>query len=376
MTSAPLAGFTVGITADRRREELESLLVRRGARVVSAPAIRLVPLADDTELREATAACLEAPVDILVATTGIGFRGWMEAVQGWGLDDALHSALEKSLILCRGPKARGAVRAAGLVDAWAPESESSSEVLEYLLQRDLDGLRIVVQLHGEPLPDFVDALEAAGAFVVEIPVYRWTLPQDVTALERMIESIVRGELDAVTFTSALAVTSMLRVSTRMGLQPALLDALRNRVTACCVGPVTAAQLERLGVRTLVPERARLGALVRSIEDGLPRTCRSLPVAGHRLSVRGHAAVLNGVAIELPPSPMAVLRVLSQEPGRVVSRRDLLAALPEAADEHAVEMVVSRLRAALGDARIVQTVVKRGYRLAFDPEAAHGEVAAD
>ena len=35
---------------------------------------------------------------------------------------------------------------------------------------------------------------------------------------------------------------------------------------------------------------------------------------------------------------------------------------QAATEHAVEMAVARLRAALGT-RVVQTVVKRGYRLA-------------
>ena len=35
------------------------------------------------------------------------------------------------------------------------------------------------------------------------------------------------------------------------------------------------------------------------------------------------------------------------------------------------MAVTRLRTALGDTRVVQTVVKRGYRLAFEPEANGG-----
>jgi uroporphyrinogen-III synthase len=35
----------------------------------------------------------------------------------------------------------------------------------------------------------------------------------------------------------------------------------------------------------------------------------------------------------------------------------------------VEVAVGRLRAALGDPRIIQTVVKRGYRLAYEPERA-------
>ncbi|GAA4056814.1 hypothetical protein GCM10022214_05700 [Actinomadura miaoliensis] len=36
-----------------------------------------------------------------------------------------------------------------------------------------------------------------------------------------------------------------------------------------------------------------------------------------------------------------------------------------ADEHAVEMAVARLRRGLGRSGIVETVVKRGYRLACD-----------
>jgi uroporphyrinogen-III synthase len=44
----PLAGFTVGVTAARRAAELTALLERRGAEVMNAPAIRIVPLADDT----------------------------------------------------------------------------------------------------------------------------------------------------------------------------------------------------------------------------------------------------------------------------------------------------------------------------------------
>ncbi|MEV5463864.1 uroporphyrinogen-III synthase, partial [Streptomyces cellulosae] len=50
----PLAGFTVGVTAARRADELGALLQRRGAAVLHAPALRIVPLADDSELLAAT----------------------------------------------------------------------------------------------------------------------------------------------------------------------------------------------------------------------------------------------------------------------------------------------------------------------------------
>ena len=172
--NVPLAGYLVGVTAERRREELGAALERQGAQVVHGTAIRVVPLADDTQLHEATTRCLTAPPDITVTTTGVGFRGWLEAAQGWGVGDDLLRALAASTILTRGPKVRGAVRGAGLRETWSPESESSDEVLEHLLsEHELTGRRIAIQLHGDPLREFVDTLRGAGAEVVEVPVYRW-----------------------------------------------------------------------------------------------------------------------------------------------------------------------------------------------------------
>ena len=81
----PLSGFTVGVTAARRADELGAMLERRGATVQHAPALRIVPLADDTQLLAATRELIERPPDITVATTGIGFRGWVDAAGGGGL---------------------------------------------------------------------------------------------------------------------------------------------------------------------------------------------------------------------------------------------------------------------------------------------------
>jgi uroporphyrinogen-III synthase len=363
----PLAGFTVAVTSSRRRDELGALLEQWGARVVYAPALRLVPIADDVVLRRATAECMAAPLDLVIATTGFGFRGWLEAAEGWGVADGLLDHLRDTTIVARGPKARGAVRASGLTDSAALSAESTEDILGLLRLRPMAGQRVAVQMYGEPSPELVDALRGAGATVIEVPVYRWAMPEDIGAVSRLVDAVVSRSVDAVAFTSAPAVSHLVKVAESSGQLDALLTAFRRDVLAVCVGPVAAAPFDRLGVPTARPSRARLGALAREIVTSLPERCRPVRASGHVLEVRGHAVVLDGELRPLPPGPMSVLRLLARQPGRVVSRADLLATLPgDSSDEHAVETTVGRLRTVLGDARIVRTVVKRGYRLACEP----------
>ncbi|WP_217142828.1 uroporphyrinogen-III synthase [Streptomyces sp. AC627_RSS907] len=363
----PLAGFTVGVTAARRADELGALLQRRGAAVLHAPALRIVPLADDSELLATTKQLIDQAPDVVVATTAIGFRGWIEAADGWGLGDALLGRLREVELLARGPKVKGAVRAAGLTEEWSPASESMAEVLDRLLEEGVDGRRVVVQLHGEPLPGFVEALREGGAEVVGVPVYRWLPPEDLGPVDRLLDAAVARGLDAVTFTSAPAAASLLARAEERGLLPGLLAALGHDVLPACVGPVTAVPLQAHGVDTVQPERFRLGPLVQLLCQELPGRARALPVAGHRMEIRGHAVLVDGELRPVPPAGMALLRALSRRPGWVVPRADLLRALPGAGrDEHAVETAMARLRTALGAPKLIQTVVKRGYRLALDP----------
>ncbi|MFB8083293.1 MULTISPECIES: uroporphyrinogen-III synthase [unclassified Streptomyces] len=367
--AGPLAGFTVGVTAARRADELIALLRRRGAAVVHGPALRIVPLADDTELLAATKELIGHAPDVVVATTAIGFRGWVEAAEGWGCGEELLAVLRDVELLARGPKVKGAVRAAGLTESWSPGSESMAEVLDRLLGEGVAGRRIALQLHGEPLPGFVEALTAGGAEVVGVPVYRWMPPEDIGPLDRLLDAVLSGSLDAVTFTSAPAAASLLSRAGERGVRAALVAALRHDVLAVCVGPVTALPLQAEGIDTYAPERFRLGPLVQLLCTELPARSRVLPVAGHRVEVRGHAVLVDGLLRPVPPAGMALLGLLARRPGWVVSRADLLRALPGAGrDEHAVETAMARLRAALGTPKLIQTVVKRGYRLALDPAA--------
>ncbi|GAA4556259.1 uroporphyrinogen-III synthase [Pseudonocardia xishanensis] len=264
---ASLGGLRVGVTASRKAAELGELLARRGARPVFGPAVRIVPVEEDEQVAAATRGLVTAPPDVTVVTTGIGFRGWLAGAERWGVRVELQEMLGRGEIIARGPKAKGAVRAAGLSEVWSPATESSAEVLTHLLARGVAGARIAIQLHGDPLTEIVSALTDAGADVLGLTVYRWVPPADPGPVDALTDALVSGGLDAVTFTSAPAVAGLLRRADERGLRARVVAAMRSgRVPAVCVGPVTAAPLEELGVATVQPTRSRLGPMVRALEE--------------------------------------------------------------------------------------------------------------
>ena len=352
--SSPLAGYRIGVTAARKVEEQVQLLERRGATVIWAPALSTDPnRVDDASLRAATDEVLARPIDLFLATTGIGMRTWFAAAESWGVLDKLVEALGESEILARGPKSVGALRRQGLRELWAPESEEFEDVLEHLRGRDLTGKRIVVQEHGQSLSMAAHALRRRGADVTTVAIYRVVSADDPEPMFHLVDEIADRALHAVTFTSAPAVAALMEAAGSTGRRDEVIGAFQDDVLASCVGPVTAAAFEMWGVPSIYPDRSRLAAMVKQLETELPSRSDglSVSVAGHTLLLHGDEVLLDGAAVRLTPAPLAVLQALLVNPGQVVSRRELLAALPSgtASSEHAVETAVARLRRRSGPA---------------------------
>ncbi|WP_035911845.1 uroporphyrinogen-III synthase [Knoellia sinensis] len=361
-----MAGCVVLVTADRRSSELASALTRRGATVRHAPALTIVPHEHDEELLVATKELIASPPDVVVITTGIGLRGWIEAADAAGHADELLEILGRARLIARGPKARGAIQAAGLTADWVAESETSAEILELLLDEGVSGLRIAVQHHGAGADGLDTELAAAGADVASLVVYRWGPTPDPEALAQSVRDAAAGEIDAVVFTSAPGAHAWLAAADAQGATDAVVArCISGALVAASVGPVTSVPLQDRGIEPIVPDRGRLGALVRRLVHHYEeaQTSAVATVAG-QVQVRRTVALLDGRVLPLSPSGLAVLRLLVEADGEVVSRGEVLEVLPgDSTDPHAAEVAIGRLRDA-GGRTLVQTVVKRGYRLAL------------
>jgi uroporphyrinogen-III synthase len=268
-TSSGLAGRRVGITADRRWRAQADLLEKLGAEILHGPTIRTVDLSHDETLRRATLDLIERPPDFLVGTTGMGMTMWLEAADAWALGGPLRDALRQGRIVARGAKAFSALRRQGFEVAWQAPSETMEEVVDFLTGQGIGSARVALQLFDPAGHPSTAALAARCRELVEVPVYRWLMPDDIGPATRLIEEMCAGAVDAVTFTSQPAVHHLFRIAEGVGRAEDLRAACNGAVLPVCVGPVCADAALAEGItRPAWPDPPRLAAMVRLVASAL------------------------------------------------------------------------------------------------------------
>ncbi len=370
--TGPLAGFVVGVTADRRAEEQITLLEQSGATCVAGPVIRTQALGPPEALHAATLAVVEHPPEVVILTTGIGVRGWLEAAEAMGLAERLRASLAGAAVLARGPKTTGAALAGGIEVTWSAATATTAEIADYLGNEiagrpALRGRRVAVQLDGSLDDSLTAKITALGAEVVKVPVYRWTMPDDLAPGTRLIRAVAESNVDAVTFTARPAVENFAALARSLDLAEPVMAAFAGGVVPVCIGPVCAAAAEEAGFGApFQPDRPRLGAMVRQLGAWFATRRRTLSLAGMTVDIQGRrVTVADRGPVHLSDRERRVLEVLAERPGVVHSKRALLGSVWNShdADDHVVEVTVARLRQRLGPAGVgIETVVRRGYRL--------------
>lgn len=194
------------------------------------------------------------------------------------------------------------------------------------------GMAVDVSLDGD------DALQHIGTYRYDVVVLDRDLP--VVHGDEVCRSIVEGDCD-----------SRILMLTAAGTLEDRVDGLSQGADDYLSKPFEFAELV-----------ARIRALGRRARPALP------PVLVHgdiRLDPARRTAVRAGRPLSLSPKEFAVLEILLEARGIVVSTEELLErGWDEMADPftHVVKMTISRLRSKLGDPPVIETVAQAGYRI--------------
>jgi len=259
----------IAILESRLGEELAGLVAKRGGVPVHAPALAELPDLDPAEIAALVESLAARPAKLFVFQTAVGTRALFALTDSLGLTERLLGFIERSMVVARGPKPTGALRARGVrIDAVAADPFTTREVLESIKDVPLEGARVVVQRYGSANAGLDRALEARGAQVAEVPTYRWSLPADTGPLERLIGALERGELHAVVFTNAEQARNLFAVAARSNRGQSLREAL-NRTLVASIGPVASAALREHEVAIGLESRPpKLGALMSALDSAL------------------------------------------------------------------------------------------------------------
>ncbi|MDA1185736.1 MAG: uroporphyrinogen-III synthase, partial [Acidobacteria bacterium] len=217
---------------------MAALVSNHGGLPVLAPALREVPLEANPEATACVDALVQGDVDCVVFLTGVGTRALLDIVDRAGSREAFVAALGKTRVVARGPKPLAVLRELK-VPVWvtAPEPNTWRDLLAALDATGvpLSGLRVAVQEYGVSNPELLQGLEARGAVVTRVPVYRWALPEDVAPLRSAVSSLAAGEIAVVIVTTATQVAHLFQIADTMGQADAVRESLR-RVVVASIGP--------------------------------------------------------------------------------------------------------------------------------------------
>jgi uroporphyrinogen-III synthase len=262
-------GKRIAVLEARLGKQLADLVTQRGGVPFHAPALAELPDLEPAKIATLVQSLEQRPPKLAVFQTGVGTRALFSATDGLGVTARFVALLEKSTVVVRGPKPTAALRARGVrIDRAAADPFTTHEVLEAITDFDLKGARVIVQRYGTANTELDSALEARGAEVVEIPTYRWSLPQDTRQLAELIGALERREMDAAVFTNAEQVRNLFLVAQNIQKTQALRDGL-NATLVASIGPVASAALRdaqvKIGVEASPP---KLGALLSALEAAL------------------------------------------------------------------------------------------------------------
>jgi uroporphyrinogen-III synthase len=289
VTGPSFQGLNVLVLESRRSQEMAALVKTYGGTPIVAPALREVPLESNPQAMAFAEALIRGEFDVVILLTGVGTRALLDVVGGAGKRDEFVAALAETRVVPRGPKPLSVMRELGLAPwVMVPEPNTWREILAAIDQvgidkvagglqasgKILDGVDVAVQEYGVSNPDLVKGLEARGARVTSVPVYRWALPENLEPLRAAVSSVARGEVDVAIFTTGMQVVHLFQVAGMMQQEDAVRAALGSMVVAS-IGPTTSEELRQQQLTIdLEASHPKMGFLVREAAERSPDLLRA------------------------------------------------------------------------------------------------------
>ncbi|MGC6450933.1 MAG: uroporphyrinogen decarboxylase [Pirellulaceae bacterium] len=256
-------GMQVASFESRRADDIRRLIERYQGQPHVSPSMREVALEENRPSIDLANRIMTGEIDVFIVMTGVGFKHLIKAVEHHIDLARFINCLRDMTTVTRGPKPVAAMKEFGITPTIkVPSPNTWREILSTLdTECPVNHLTIAIQEYGKPNPSLVAGLEARGAHIQTVKVYRWELPEDIGPLENNIRTIVAGEMDVLMFTSAHQVTNLFSLAKQMGLEEQLTSQFDECVVVS-IGPTTTEWMKHLSLPVdLEPDSPKMGPMV-------------------------------------------------------------------------------------------------------------------
>lgn len=268
----------VALLEARMSSELASLVRRHGGEALCAPAVREATLEAGAAVGALLNRLSAGEIAVIFFLTGVGVKALLQEAEQLNRAPELLDALRKLTTVARGPKPSAALKQLQVpVSLSIEEPYTTGEIVAALDRLQVQGKGVALLHYGERNAQLAEALLARGAWLEEICLYEWQLPEELEPLRVLIDEIINGRVDAVAFTSQIQARHLFQIAAEEGKSEALRTALNSKTTVAAVGPTCAAALENLGViPQIVPSPPKMGQMILALSEYLEQK-------GHRAS---------------------------------------------------------------------------------------------
>ncbi len=310
-------GATVVSFESRLADAMTESIRRRGGQPLSAPSLREIPLSENAEAFSFAEKLFAGRIDLLICMTGVGTRILLEALATRYDKQQVLEAFSRLTVVARGPKPIRVLKENNIpITITVPEPNTWLEIIHELDHNSrslaLEGKTVAVQEYGVSNEKLIQALKQRGANVLQVPVYRWALPQDTAPLLQAIREITDGKVQMALFTNAAQVDHLLRFASGEGLEPSLREALK-RMVITSIGPMTSEALHEHGLSVdFEPSHSKMGILVNEAADHAAELIREKKEGPARRYVNTKATQVSAVGRQDSP----FLKACRREPTSV------------------------------------------------------------
>jgi len=288
-----LRGLTIAITGSRRASELAKIVENFGGKPYIAPTVGIeANLGKPNEaIMEFINKLVKQEADYVIFMTGPGVYSLIELARSIGMEAALLASLKKTIVVARSAKPQMILRRFGIKVDLIPQENTLKGILDLLKDRDITGKTIAILWHGEKQSTKIkEELYKAGiSNIIEASSYRYSfetqkdgasilqsmgfqfLAPDENNVVKLIEDVISGNIDVITFTSPPSVRDLFKIANIHHMSRSLKDSLNENVIVAAVGPSTREALEENGCYVdVMPQIFKMGPMVKSVCDYIDR----------------------------------------------------------------------------------------------------------